>query len=333
MAFVGDDLTDLPAFDVAGVKIAVADAAELVRMRADWVTPRAGGRGAVRDAIEEILRRQGRLERPSRLIWPAGAMRARRRPAVTTMSTLHILHTNDFHDHLSEAAGRVYPARKRRGWTNVLLLDAGDAVSAGNIGVRPGGEPILTRMSETGYDAMTLGNREFHVADALLRLKIGKATFPILCANIRWREDRGETLPVVPHVIQTLPNGLRVGVFGLTVPMVTPRMAARVVSAFLFDDPVAAAGGRSRLLRPQVDVLIALTHIGLREDERLARSCPELDLIVGGHSHVVLPRAAGVNGVPIVQGGWFGHYLGHVTLEIGEDRASDVSGRLISLKE
>ncbi len=61
-AFVGDDINDLPAFDAVGVKIAVADAAEHLKARADWVTPRMGGHGAVRDAIEEILRRQGRLD-------------------------------------------------------------------------------------------------------------------------------------------------------------------------------------------------------------------------------------------------------------------------------
>ena len=61
-AYVGDDINDLPAFAVAGVKIAVADAAEHLKARADWVTPRRGGAGAVRDAIDEILRRQGRLD-------------------------------------------------------------------------------------------------------------------------------------------------------------------------------------------------------------------------------------------------------------------------------
>ncbi|MGI4791708.1 MAG: KdsC family phosphatase [Janthinobacterium lividum] len=61
-AFVGDDINDLPAFAVAGVKIAVANASETLKARADWVTPRPGGAGAVRDAIEEILRRQGRLD-------------------------------------------------------------------------------------------------------------------------------------------------------------------------------------------------------------------------------------------------------------------------------
>ena len=61
-AFVGDDINDLPAFEVAGVKIAVADASDFLKDKADWVTPRVGGHGAVRDAIEEILRRQGRLD-------------------------------------------------------------------------------------------------------------------------------------------------------------------------------------------------------------------------------------------------------------------------------
>lgn len=62
VAFVGDDINDLPAFAVAGVKIAVADASETLKAKADWVTPRRGGEGAVRDAVEEILRRQGRLD-------------------------------------------------------------------------------------------------------------------------------------------------------------------------------------------------------------------------------------------------------------------------------
>ena len=249
------------------------------------------------------------------------------------MTTLSILHTNDFHNHLSPAQAETIRQAKAS-HDNVLLLDSGDAISAGNMGVRPGGEPILTLMSETGYDAMTLGNREFHVADALLRLKICKANFPILSANIRWRDDQGETLPTVPHFIKTMPNGLRVGVFGLTVPMVTTRMAARLVSAFVFDAPVPAAQAQIALLRPKVDVLIALTHIGLREDERLAAACPELDLIIGGHSHNVLEELKMVGGVPIAQAGWFGHWLGETTLEwdtTGSRRR--VTGRLSPLKE
>jgi 3-deoxy-D-manno-octulosonate 8-phosphate phosphatase (KDO 8-P phosphatase) len=62
VAYVGDDINDLPAFSVAGVRIAVADAALPLRSRAHFVTGKPGGRGAVREAIERILIAQGRYE-------------------------------------------------------------------------------------------------------------------------------------------------------------------------------------------------------------------------------------------------------------------------------
>lgn len=61
-AFIGDDINDLPAFGQVGTKIAVADAASIVRHAADMISTKPGGYGAVREAIEEILRSQGRLD-------------------------------------------------------------------------------------------------------------------------------------------------------------------------------------------------------------------------------------------------------------------------------
>lgn len=61
-AFVGDDLIDLPAMNQAGLAIAVANAQPLVLQRADWVTEKAGGLGAVREVCEMILKAQGLLE-------------------------------------------------------------------------------------------------------------------------------------------------------------------------------------------------------------------------------------------------------------------------------
>lgn len=58
-AYMGDDLNDLPAFAAAGVCLAPADAAEEVRCRADFVTAARGGRGAVREAVELLLKARG----------------------------------------------------------------------------------------------------------------------------------------------------------------------------------------------------------------------------------------------------------------------------------
>ena len=62
IVFMGDDLNDLEAMRIAGVAIAPADAAAEVREEADLVTEAAGGRGAVREAVEAVLRAQGRWE-------------------------------------------------------------------------------------------------------------------------------------------------------------------------------------------------------------------------------------------------------------------------------
>tara|TARA_B100000959_G_C14844735_1_gene567557 strand:+ start:259 stop:789 length:531 start_codon:yes stop_codon:yes gene_type:complete len=58
-AFVGDDLGDIAVMQHVGYAIAVGDAAQELKDISDWVTPRDGGRGAVRDAIEHIMKETG----------------------------------------------------------------------------------------------------------------------------------------------------------------------------------------------------------------------------------------------------------------------------------
>lgn len=61
-AYIGDDVNDLPAFSVAGLRVAVANAHPYVRKAADFVTETAGGHGAVREVIDHILRKKGILD-------------------------------------------------------------------------------------------------------------------------------------------------------------------------------------------------------------------------------------------------------------------------------
>ncbi|MGA7291347.1 MAG: HAD family hydrolase [Terriglobales bacterium] len=59
-AFVGDDVIDLPAMRKSGLAIAVKNARPEVKVEAHWVTSHAGGDGAARDAVEYILKAQGK---------------------------------------------------------------------------------------------------------------------------------------------------------------------------------------------------------------------------------------------------------------------------------
>ncbi len=62
IAFIGDDLTDLPSIRYAGFGVAVANAVDEVKHYADYVTTRPGGRGAVREVIEYILKSTGKWQ-------------------------------------------------------------------------------------------------------------------------------------------------------------------------------------------------------------------------------------------------------------------------------
>ena len=62
VCYVGDDIIDLPVMRECGLAIAVPNGRPEVTSMAHWVTPNPGGHGAVRDAIEYVLRAQGKLE-------------------------------------------------------------------------------------------------------------------------------------------------------------------------------------------------------------------------------------------------------------------------------
>ena len=62
-AFVGDDIVDLPAMRLAGLAVAVANARADVKRESHYTTPHQGGDGALRDAVEFILKAQGKWKK------------------------------------------------------------------------------------------------------------------------------------------------------------------------------------------------------------------------------------------------------------------------------
>jgi 3-deoxy-D-manno-octulosonate 8-phosphate phosphatase (KDO 8-P phosphatase) len=62
VAYIGDDVIDLPIMRRCGFAVAVTNARDEVKQEAHWVTPHAGGDGAIRDTVEYILKAQGRWD-------------------------------------------------------------------------------------------------------------------------------------------------------------------------------------------------------------------------------------------------------------------------------
>ena len=89
-------------------------------------------------------------------------------PAFSTIDTLVVLHTNDFHGYISpdgdRAAGlariATYFNHERARSSKVLALDAGDCVSGTPVSILFQGRPIFEVMTAVGYDAVVLGNHD-----------------------------------------------------------------------------------------------------------------------------------------------------------------------------
>lgn len=196
------------------------------------------------------------------------------------MTRAIIFHTSDLHNRLRSAAAERIAALKRE-HPGALLLDAGDAIAAGNLGFSPGGEPILRLMAEVGYDAMAMGNRESHPNRVVLNKKLRDASFPILAANL---SPRRPPLPpkVKPYVI--FPGPPRVAVIGLAPQITRPGSAWARVTSFAFENPAAVVSELAPRLKREADLVVCLSHSGFRIDRELA-AIPEVDLVLGGHSH------------------------------------------------
>ena len=235
-----------------------------------------------------------------------------------------ILHTSDLHTVLPRAAVQQLASLKRA-HPGALLLDAGDALKAGNLAFHSAGEPVLGLMAEAGYDAMAMGNRESHPLRQALARKLKDATFPILSANLE--ATRGRPPAVVQPSIIFERAGRRIAVFGLTVPITPPKSAWAHVTSFVFHDPVETAGRVAPELKQQADLVVCLSHCGYKTEERLAE-IPEVDLVLGGHSHKLFVQQEPGKAMIVAPG----KYASHVSRTELRSR-EQVSSELIPLEK
>ena len=269
---------------------------------------------------------------------------------------LKILHINDLHGHISrftpygdrpvfsKIVWRLHQIREQYAdhpHTAVLALSAGDDLVGAVFDELLGDDPESYTVhagyrlySAAGIDVGVLGNHDLDRGTRLLAHALRReARFPILAANLvesRWLV--GLCYPAALLVVQ----GIRIGLIGLTTPVgIKPHLD----SGLQIVNPVQVVHNLLPAIRPLCDVLIIVSHLGysleagtgsVREagDVELARSLPpnSTHLIVGGHTHHTLNEQGLsayniVNGIPIVQAGTLGHFVGEVDITIRHNAA------------
>ena len=184
--------------------------------------------------------------------------------------------------------------RERAKSDRVLHVDSGDIFEGAPVFNYFNGEPETRAESMMGTDVMAIGNHEFDdgAVNAVRQLQKW-ADFPVLAANYTFPSagtpfDRGLDTIVKQFTTFNL-EGLKVGVIG---------MGNFTSLGSVFQQPnslgietlntVETAQGYVDLLRPYVDVIVFVSHLGLTVDEEMVQNTTGIDVVEGGHNHIVI---------------------------------------------
>jgi len=242
-----------------------------------------------------------------------------------------IAHTNDMHGRVEEgdydgmglAKIGALANELRDEYENFLLFDAGDAFHGQPIATIFEGSSMVEIMNLIGYDLMVPGNHDFNYGKDRLVELAGMAEFDVVSANIYTEED--ETF-IAPYKIYEI-DGVKIGVFGLSTPETKFKSHPDNTIGLEFRDPSMVAEMMVDELEDEVDIIIALAHLGLDDtygltSEKVAMDVDGIDIIIDGHSHDKLPEGMMVEETLIVQAGEYDKNLGVVQIEWMDGEAS-----------
>jgi 5'-nucleotidase len=175
-----------------------------------------------------------------------------------------------------------------------LHLDSGDYFQGAPIFNLFDGEVEMRVMSKLGVDAAIAGNHEFDAGTRNFATQVERwADFRVLAANYDFKSSddpwnsRLDAL-IDPYAIFDV-QGLTVGVVGMgNLSSITSIHEADNSLDLIALDTMSTLEFYTGLIEPQVDLVVVMTHLGLDDDERIARENPHVDLVVGGHLHVAL---------------------------------------------
>ncbi|MBD5429954.1 bifunctional UDP-sugar hydrolase/5'-nucleotidase [Lactobacillus sp.] len=234
------------------------------------------------------------------------------------MENLRILHTNDLHSHFEQfpKIGRyLKQAQADKSVDQVLTFDAGDFMDRSHpLSDATEGQSNIALMNEFHYDAITIGNNEgISNPHWVLEKLFDQAQFPVLLANLR-EEDESMPTWCKPYKIIKTNKGTRIAIIGLTAayPLTygPNKWHVKLISETM--EKVLPE------IKGQYDMLMVISHIGLTMDRYLAEHYPEINLIIGGHSHDLIPNGEKVNHTWITQTGKWGRYIGDIQVKLND---------------
>ncbi|PKI12104.1 bifunctional metallophosphatase/5'-nucleotidase [Staphylococcus shinii] len=227
---------------------------------------------------------------------------------------LTIYHTNDIHSHLHEYARITeYLIQERpKLQHHSLYLDIGDHVDlSAPVTEATMGIKNVELLNAAHCDIATIGNNEgMTISHDALNTLYDNATFDVTCANVF--DEQGRLPRNMSSSFIKVIDGVRILFIAATAPF-TPFYRAL---DWIVTNPLAAIKDEIKANEGAYDLLVIMSHVGVFFDEKLCQEVPEIDLILGSHTHHYFENGEINNGVLMAAAGKYGHFLGEVTLEI-----------------
>jgi 2',3'-cyclic-nucleotide 2'-phosphodiesterase (5'-nucleotidase family) len=191
------------------------------------------------------------------------------------------------------------------------------------------GYPIIDIMNKTGFELCAPGNHEFDFGQDVLNARREQASFPFVSANVNPGES-ASLKALEPYKIYET-GGVKMAVLGLVEVGSggTPSTHPDRVKGIAFGNPIETAKEYRRLR--DNEVFVGLFHTGIEADLLIADAVPELDVILGGHSHTKIDTGIMRNGVLITQAGAHLHYLGETRITLKDGKVVKRTNRLLDL--
>jgi 5'-nucleotidase len=248
------------------------------------------------------------------------------------METIQIYHTNDVHSHLKRWPRiKHFISEKRlahqKAEESFFLFDIGDFIDRWHpLSDGTKGRGNVELLNDCHYTAITIGNNEgvnFSFED--LNHLYDEAAFDVIVANLY--KDANHPHWVSPFKIYHSNEGTRIGIIGVTAYFTL----LYGLLGWKLTEPIAELKKWLPIVRKQADVIILLSHLGLTIDEQIAVECPEVDVILGGHTHHKLPEGKQVGGTLLAGAGKHGNFVGQVTISL--DKEKKIKNKIARLYE
>ncbi|EOB3491607.1 bifunctional UDP-sugar hydrolase/5'-nucleotidase [Enterococcus hirae] len=240
------------------------------------------------------------------------------------MEKIVLLHTNDLHSHLENwpKIRRFIEQKKRENEkkenTTTITVDLGDFVDRWHpLSEATDGQANVELMNNVGYDAVTIGNNEGvgNAKDQLNHL-YDQANFDILLDNLFDKHLLQPPKWAKKYKIIETPQQTKIGLLALTAPFPLTYSP----NGWDIRNPYDILPELVEELRPKVDILVLMSHLGIQDDRQIAQELPSIDVILGSHTHHLLIDGQIVNGVQLAAAGKYGQYVGEVHLTVDEHK-------------